>query len=89
MRRWRWRAGWPVRRRCRRARIPATGETVVLEARATLDGDRVDVWVLAADGTERVVAIDTTCEVVVDRPQSTERPRAGRADGPSAADPRP
>jgi hypothetical protein len=50
------------------ARIPATGETIVLEARATLDGDSVDVWVLAADGTERVVAIDTTCEVVVDRP---------------------
>jgi hypothetical protein len=50
------------------ARIPATGETVVLEARATLDGDSVDVWVLAADGTARVVAIDTTCEVVVDRP---------------------
>ena len=40
----------------------------MLEARATLDGDSVDVWVLAADGTERVVAIDTTCEVVVDRP---------------------
>jgi hypothetical protein len=50
------------------ARLPATGETIVLEARATLDGDSVDVWVLAADGTERVVAIDTTCEVVVDRP---------------------
>jgi hypothetical protein len=50
------------------ARLPATGETIVLEARATLDGDSVDVWVLAADGKERVVAIDTTCEVVVDRP---------------------
>ena len=50
------------------ARLPATGETIVLEARATLDGDSVDVWVLAADGKERVVAIDTTCEDVVDRP---------------------
>jgi hypothetical protein len=50
------------------ARLPATGETIVLEARATLDGDSVDVWVLAADGKERVVAVDATCEVVVDRP---------------------
>jgi hypothetical protein len=40
----------------------------VLEARATLDGDSVDVWVLAANGKERVVAVDATCEVVVDRP---------------------
>lgn len=50
------------------ARLPATGETIVLEARATLDGDSVDVWVLAADGKERVVAVDATCEIVVDRP---------------------
>jgi hypothetical protein len=49
------------------ARLPATGETIVLEARATLDGDSVDVWVLAANGKERVVAVDATCEVVVDR----------------------
>jgi hypothetical protein len=50
------------------ARLPATGETIVLEARATLDGDSVDVLVLATDGKERVVAVDATCEVVVDRP---------------------
>jgi hypothetical protein len=49
-------------------RLPATGETIVLEARATLHGDSVDVWVLAADGRQRVVAVDATCEVVVDRP---------------------
>lgn len=49
-------------------RLPAAGETIVLEARATLDGDTVDVWVLAADGKERVVAVDATCAVVVDRP---------------------
>jgi hypothetical protein len=49
-------------------RLPATGETIVLEARATLHGDSVDVWVLAADGKQRVVAVDATCEVVVDRP---------------------
>jgi hypothetical protein len=48
-------------------RLPATGETIVLEARATLHGDSVDVWVLAADGKQRVVAVDATCEVVVDR----------------------
>jgi hypothetical protein len=49
-------------------RLPAAGETIVLEARATLDGDIVDVWVLTADGKERVVAVDATCAVVVDRP---------------------
>jgi hypothetical protein len=49
-------------------RLPAAGETIVMEARATLDGDTVDVWVLAADGKERVVAIDATCAVLVDQP---------------------
>jgi hypothetical protein len=49
-------------------RFLAAGETIVLEARATLDGDRVDVWVLATDGKERVVAVDATCVVVVDQP---------------------
>jgi hypothetical protein len=48
--------------------LPATGETIVLEARATLDGDRVDVWVLVADGKERVVAVDASCAIVVDEP---------------------
>ena len=50
------------------AQLPAAGETIVLEARATLDGDRVDVWVLAADGKERVVAVDATCAIVIDEP---------------------
>jgi hypothetical protein len=50
------------------ARLPAAGETIVLQGRATLDSDTVDVWVLAADGKERVVAVDATCAVVVDRP---------------------
>jgi hypothetical protein len=49
-------------------RLTAAGETIVLEARATLNGDRVNVWVLTADGEERVVAVDATCAVVVDEP---------------------
>jgi hypothetical protein len=49
-------------------RLPTASETIVLEARAMLDGERVDVWVLAADGKERVVAVDATCAVVVDEP---------------------
>jgi hypothetical protein len=49
-------------------RLPAAGETIVMEARARLDGDTVDVWVLAADGKERVVAVDATCAVLVDQP---------------------
>jgi hypothetical protein len=49
-------------------RLPAAGETIVLEARATLDGDRVDVWVLVADAKERVVAVDPTCAIVLDEP---------------------
>jgi hypothetical protein len=64
--------GIPLRSRCAdvggAGGLPAAGETIVLEARATLDGDTVDVWVLAADGKERVVAVDATCAVVVDRP---------------------
>jgi hypothetical protein len=61
----------PLARRCADAaagRLPEAGETIVLEARAALDGDSVDVWVLAADGEERVVAVDATCAVVVDQP---------------------
>jgi hypothetical protein len=49
-------------------RFPAAGETIVVEARATVDGDRVEVWVLAADGKERVVAVDATCAIVIDEP---------------------
>jgi hypothetical protein len=64
--------GGPLAGQCTDAaaagRLPAAGETIVLEARATLDGDRVDVWVLAADGKERVVAVDAACAVVVDEP---------------------
>jgi hypothetical protein len=64
--------GVPLPAQCTNAaatgRLPAAGETIVLDARATLDGDRVDVWVLATDGKERVVAVDATCVVVVDQP---------------------
>ncbi len=49
-------------------RLPASSGTVVLQGRATLDGEPVDVWVLTSDGNERVVAIDATCAVVVDQP---------------------
>jgi hypothetical protein len=48
--------------------LSASSETVVLQARATLDGEPVDVWVLASDGKERVVAVDASCAVVVDQP---------------------
>jgi hypothetical protein len=61
----------PLARQCANAaagRLPEAGETIVLEARATLDGDSVEVWVLAADGEQRVVAVDATCAVVVDQP---------------------
>jgi hypothetical protein len=64
--------GVPLAGRCADAaaagHLPAAGETIVLVARATLDGDRVDVWVLAADGKERVVAVDATCAIVIDEP---------------------
>jgi hypothetical protein len=60
--------GVPLARQCAGGALPTAGETIVLEARATLDGDRVDVWVLAADGEERVVAVDATCAVVIDQP---------------------
>jgi hypothetical protein len=62
------RGGVPLAGQCADGALPAARETIVLEARATLDGDRVDVWVLAADGKERVVAVDATCAVVVDQP---------------------
>jgi hypothetical protein len=40
----------------------------VLQGRATVDGEPVDVWVLDADGEERLVAVDASCAVVVDQP---------------------
>jgi hypothetical protein len=49
-------------------RFAAERGTIVLQGRATLDGEPVDVWVLAADGKERVVAVDSACGVVVDQP---------------------
>jgi hypothetical protein len=49
-------------------RLFVAGEAVVLEARATVDGQAVDVWVLSANGNERVVAVDASCAVVVDQP---------------------
>jgi hypothetical protein len=42
--------------------------TVVLQARATLRGRPVDVWVLGGEGEERVVAVDASCAVVADQP---------------------
>jgi hypothetical protein len=48
--------------------LSAAPETVVLQGRATVDGQPVDVWVLDADGEERLVAVDASCTVVVDQP---------------------
>ena len=48
--------------------LSAAPQTLVLRGRAIFDGEPVDVWVLAADGEERVVAIDASCTVVVDQP---------------------
>jgi hypothetical protein len=47
--------------------LSAGSQRVVLQGRAVFDGEPVDVWVLAADGEERVVALDASCAVVVDR----------------------
>jgi hypothetical protein len=41
---------------------------VVLRGRAVLDGNAVDVWVVRTTGGDRVVALDPSCDVVVDRP---------------------
>ena len=48
--------------------LPAAPGRVVLQGRATVDGQPVDVWVLDADGEERLVAVDASCAVVVDQP---------------------
>ncbi|HET6835729.1 MAG TPA: hypothetical protein VFH30_17815 [Acidimicrobiales bacterium] len=48
--------------------LSAGPQRVVLQGRAVFDGEPVDVWVLAADGEERVVALDASCAVVVDQP---------------------
>ena len=40
---------------------------VRLRARAVVDGRDLDVWVIGTAGSDRVVALDTTCTVVVDR----------------------
>jgi hypothetical protein len=48
--------------------LAAPDGTVVLRARASLEGEPVDVWVLDTDGGSRVVAVDVTCTVVVDEP---------------------
>jgi hypothetical protein len=48
-------------------RLAAGSEGVVLRGRASLDGQPVDVWVVGASGDERVVAVDASCAVVVDR----------------------
>lgn len=49
-------------------RIASASGPVVLRARATLDGKAVDVWVVGAQDEERVVAVDASCAVVLDRP---------------------
>ncbi|MGH9230247.1 MAG: hypothetical protein ACRD07_16255, partial [Acidimicrobiales bacterium] len=49
-------------------RLPAAPERVLLQGRATLDGEPVDVWVLDVDGEQRLVAVDASCSVVVDQP---------------------
>jgi hypothetical protein len=48
--------------------IGSASEPIVLRAQATLDGKAVDVWVVGAQDEERVIAIDASCAVVVDRP---------------------
>jgi hypothetical protein len=42
--------------------------TVVLQGRATLDGQPVDVWVIDVEGAQRLVALAADCTVVVDQP---------------------
>ena len=46
---------------------PVAG-TVVLQGRATLDGQPVDVWVVDVGGAQRLVAVAADCTVVVDQP---------------------
>lgn len=41
--------------------------TIVLRGQATVDDTDVEVWVVDAAGTRRLVAIDAACAVVVDR----------------------
>jgi hypothetical protein len=48
--------------------LSAGSARVVLQARATLDGEPVHVLVLDAGGEQRVVAVDASCAVVVDQP---------------------
>jgi hypothetical protein len=48
--------------------LSAGSARVVLQARATLDGEPVDVLVLDAGGEQRVVAVNASCAVVVDQP---------------------
>jgi hypothetical protein len=48
--------------------LSAVPDRVVLAGHATLDGEPVDVWVLDVEGEQRLVAVDGSCAVVVDRP---------------------
>ena len=48
--------------------LSAVPDRVVLAGHATLDGEPVDVWVLDMEGKQRLVAVDGSCAVVVDRP---------------------
>ncbi|HET6953352.1 MAG TPA: hypothetical protein VFI47_23440, partial [Acidimicrobiales bacterium] len=49
--------------------VPGLGDTAAatLHGRAVVDGDAVEVWVVATAAGDRVVAIDASCRVVVDR----------------------
>jgi hypothetical protein len=62
--------GLPVR--CRDAAdsepLSAVPDRVVLAGHATLDGEPVDVWVLDVEGEQRLIAVDGSCALVVDRP---------------------
>ena len=42
--------------------------TLVLHGRAVVDDEAVDVWAIDTDRGRRIVAIDGTCELVLDRP---------------------
>jgi hypothetical protein len=48
--------------------LSAVPDRVVLAGHATLDAEPVDVWVLDMEGEQRLIAVDGSCAVVVDRP---------------------
>lgn len=50
------------------ATAAARGGSVDLRARARLDGQPVEVWVIDVDGSLTVLAVDADCAVILDRP---------------------